>query len=79
MIFADRINDLDADPDRRASIRRRNARGSLLAHDPAHRWRTCSRTLGLEEPPGVEQRIRRLAQRADEVDFCELEHVAKRR
>ncbi len=72
--IADRINELDADPDRRAAIRRRNASGSLRAHDPAHRWRTVLEKLGLEEPAGVGQRIRRLAERADEVDFSDAEH-----
>ncbi len=74
---ADRIDELDADPDRRAAIRRRNASGSLRAHDPAHRWRTVLEKLGLEEPPGVDERIRRLAQRADEVDFSRIEHRAR--
>jgi len=76
--LVDRIEELDADPNRRATIRRRNASGSLRAHDPAHRWRTVLGTLGLEEPPGVDQRIRRLARRADEVDFMELEHQFNR-
>ena len=77
--LADCIDALDADSNRRAAMRRRNASGSLRAHDPAHRWRTVLKTLGLEEPPGVEQRIRRLAQRADAVDFLETEQRAKPR
>jgi hypothetical protein len=35
-------------------------------------------TLGLEEPPEVGERIERLARRADEVDFSEVEQCAKR-
>lgn len=65
MDIAERIAELDAQPDRHAAIRRRNARGSLLAHDPAHRWRTILQTLDLEEPSAVDQRIKRLANRAE--------------
>jgi len=76
--LADRIDELDADPDRRAAIRQRNAAGSLRAHDPAHRWRLVLATLELEEPPGVEERIGRLAQRANQIDFTDIERRAKR-
>jgi hypothetical protein len=65
--IAERIKELDEDPDRRAAIRHRNVMGSLRAHDPAHRWRTVLETLGLEEPPGVGDRIRRLAKRAEDI------------
>lgn len=67
----DRIRELDDEPDRYAAIRRRNAVGSLRAHDPAHRWRQVLRTLGLEEPPGVEDRIRRLAERAEVIESAD--------
>ena len=73
----ERLDALAADPERRAAMRRRTASGSLRRHDPAHRWRTVLETLGLEEPPGVDERIQRLAQRADDVDFRALEHAAK--
>jgi len=66
--LADRIAELDADPERRRGIRRRNAAGSLRAHDPAHRWRTVLATLDVAETAGTDERIRRLAERADEVD-----------
>jgi hypothetical protein len=63
--IVDRIAEIEEQPDRKAEIRRRNAVGSLLAHDPAHRWRKVLGTLDLEEPPGVGRRIDRLAKRAD--------------
>lgn len=63
------ILDLEEDPGRRAEIRTRNASRSLLAHDPAHRWRTVLETLGLEEPPEVGQRIERLARRSEQVNI----------
>ena len=69
--IADRIDALDADSERRRAIRRRNAAGSLHAHDPAHRWRTVLETLGLEVPSGVRNRIHRLAERADALDLSD--------
>lgn len=65
--IVNKILELESQPDRCAEIRRRNASGSLLAHDPAHRWRTVLQTLNLEEPSAVGQRIDRLAKRAEEV------------
>lgn len=67
--IVDKILELERQPERCDSIRRRNARGSLLAHDPAYRWRTVLRTLDLEEPAGVGRRIERLAKRADGIEF----------
>ena len=66
--LAVRLEELDEDPERRAGIRRRNVRGTLLRHDPAHRWRQVLDTLGLEEPEGVGERIDRLAVRAETAD-----------
>jgi hypothetical protein len=71
--IGDRMRELDEQPDRRTAIRRRNASGSLRAHDPAHRWRVVLQTLGLEEPPGVGDRIRRLAERAEAIDLADAE------
>ncbi|MDH3817948.1 MAG: glycosyltransferase [Myxococcales bacterium] len=68
-----RMSELDEQPERRASIRHRNASGSLRAHDPAHRWRTVLKTLGLEEPRGVAARIDRLAKRAEAIDLSATE------
>ena len=62
------LKSLEEDPERRAGIRRRNIRGSLLRHDPAHRWRSVLQALDLEEPPGVGERIDRLAAAAESVD-----------
>lgn len=64
----DRLRELEADTARCAAIRQRNVAGSLQRHDPAHRWRTVLETLGLDEPPGVAERIDRLAARAEIVD-----------
>jgi hypothetical protein len=65
----DKILELEGQPDRQIGIRTRNASGSLLAHDPAHRWRKVLRTLDLEEPAGVGRRIERLAERAEEISI----------
>lgn len=62
------IKELDDDPGRRAEIRRRNVRNSMLMHDPAHRWRTVLERVGLDEPSGVGERIDRLAERAATAD-----------
>jgi hypothetical protein len=68
--IVDKIVELEGQPERSVEIRRRNARGSLLAHDPAHRWRAVLRTLDLEEPAGVGRRIERLRTRAGEVNIA---------
>ncbi len=62
-----KIAELDADPERRAGIRQRNAAGSLRAHDPAHRWKVILEALDLQVPDGVHERIGRLAERAERV------------
>lgn len=62
------IRELDAQPEKVASIRRRNVVNSLLKHDWVYRWREILATFDLEPSPAViarEKHLQMLAQRID--------------
>ncbi|MGC1361436.1 MAG: glycosyltransferase [Silvibacterium sp.] len=59
------LNDLDSDPVRVSSISRRNAVEALLRHDWIYRWKEMFRVVGIELPPGMTARERRLKGLAD--------------
>ena len=61
------IEELDADPARVTRTRRSSVGGMLRAHDVAHRVREILRHVEVDEPPSVDERIRRLAERADQL------------
>ena len=54
------LRDLDSDPERTATIRKRNARQALSHHDWAYRWKEMFRIAGIEPSPRMAIRERRL-------------------
>ena len=61
------IEEFDADPARLARARKCNVDGMLRAHDVAHRVREVLRRVDIREPRSVDERIRHLADRADQL------------
>lgn len=60
----DKLKNLEAQPERLETIRRRNARESLLRHDWVYRWKEILRLAGLKPRPAMEQRERLLTELA---------------
>lgn len=58
------LNELDAQPERRMSIRQNNVIQSLLHHDWAYRWETVLEIAGLAPLPALVDRKERLSGRA---------------
>lgn len=65
---AERIAELDADPDRCAAIRRANTVNCLRRHDWSHRWGTMVATLGLEGTAAHADRHAALEARASAIE-----------
>jgi Glycosyl transferases group 1 len=59
-----RLDELEADPERRAAISRDNMLNCLRRHDWAHRWSTVIEALGLAVTPAHTARFARLERRA---------------
>lgn len=59
------LNDLDSDSARVSAISRRNAVEGLLRHDWVYRWKEMFRVVGIEPPPRMAARERRLKDLAD--------------
>ena len=66
----ERLDELAADPERVARIRRANVAGALRRHDVAHRLRVMLAELDLEEPATVRDRLTALEARAAEIDHA---------
>jgi hypothetical protein len=62
--LAQRLDELEADPERCADARRTNQVQSLLRHDWAYRWDHVLRTFGLPRSEAHEARVARLHERA---------------
>ena len=62
------IQDLNANPDRLESIRRRNVINALLKHDWVYRWREVLATFDLEPSQAVIEREKQLQQLARSVE-----------
>lgn len=60
--IADRLVELDRDPQRLADIARRNTHQAALRHDWSHRLRSVFQTLGIRETPAMQARDQRLQQ-----------------
>jgi hypothetical protein len=56
---------LALEPGRLSAMGRRNAAGALLRHDWVYRWKEVLRAVGLELPPRMLERERRLRELAD--------------
>ena len=59
------LSDLDSDPERTATIRRRNTRQALLHHDWVYRWKEMFRVAGIRPSPRMAIRERRLRDAAE--------------
>lgn len=65
---ADRIAELNRDPERLAAMSRRNVNECLRRHDWSHRWETILRHLGMEPTAALGERTARLEAQAQH--FC---------
>lgn len=61
------INELDAQPERQARIRRSNVVQSLMRHDWVYRWEAVLKAVGLEPTVELLQRKERLSRLAEAV------------
>jgi spore maturation protein CgeB len=59
------VHQLDSEPERIATISKRNTRETLLRHDWAHRWSEMFRVAGIEPSPRIGARQERVRQMAD--------------
>ena len=70
--------DLDADPERTATISLNNRVQSLRRHDWAYRWAAILETMGLERTAALDARINLLRSLADETDASAAARTAAR-
>jgi hypothetical protein len=58
------MSELQAEPERRSEINRRNASEALLRHDWIHRWLAIFEIAGIEPSEGMKARVAHLKERA---------------